>query len=65
MNFALHFTLRLETKIRCNGQLSVCQGNYTCIYIGFWQGPFPKSGLDKMSVFSMIGLGSFYCTCIL
>ena len=32
------------------------------MYLGFWQGPFPKSGLDKMSVFPMMGLGSFYCT---
>ena len=42
--------------------MSVCQGECTCIYIGFGQGPFPKSGLDKMSVFPMIGLGSFYCS---
>ena len=44
-----------------NRQLSVCQGYFTCIYIGFWQGPFPKSGLDKILVFPMMGFGSFYC----
>ena len=48
-----------------NRQLSVCQGYCTCIYIGFLQGPFPKSGLDKVSVFPMIGLGNFYCSCLL
>ena len=48
-----------------NRQLSVCQGDCTCIHIGFGQGPFPKSGLDKISVFPMtrllLKLGSFYC----
>ena len=34
-------------------------GLFTCINIGFWQGPFPKSGLDKMLVFPMIGFGRF------
>ena len=33
------------------------------IYIGFWQGPFPKAGWDKMSFFQMICLGSFYSYC--
>ena len=43
-----------------NRQLSVCQGYFTCIYIEFWQGPFPKSGLDKVWVFPIIRFGSFY-----
>ena len=41
---------RVSVIIR-NRQLSVCQGYFTCIYIGFWQGPFPKSGLDKIDRF--------------
>ena len=60
MNFALQFTLQTKTRFSIqNIQLSVCQGYFTFINIGFWQGPFPKSGLDKMLVFPMIGFGSF------
>ena len=61
--FCIAFYSTDQNKVSVSGidNCQLCQGYCTCIYIGFLQGPFPKSGLDNMSVFPMIGLGSFYC----
>ena len=58
-DFALHITLRI--RIRCQYPEYTIVGMSGLFYIYLyrvWQEPFPKSDLDKMSAFPMIGISN-------